>query len=90
MFPKKKKKKKKSQQQPVQQYYYPDDVNVADNLSDSASVYEHEDSESVISYHDEVSYDVETFINEMEGYPCLWNTSTRSHHDINILLYVCQ
>jgi len=26
-------------------------------------------------------YDVETFINEMEGYPCLWNPSTRSHHD---------
>ena len=20
----------------------------------------------------------------MEGYPCLWNTSTRSHHDQNM------
>ena len=29
-------------------------------------------------------YDIETFINEMEGYPCLWNPSTRSHHDQNM------
>lgn len=30
------------------------------------------------------NYDVEIFINEMEGFPCLWNTSTRSHHDQNM------
>ena len=28
-----------SQQQPVQQYYYKDDVNVADNLSDSTYIH---------------------------------------------------
>ena len=33
---------------------------------------------------DSVSYDVESFIIEMECYPCLWNTSTRSHHDQNM------
>jgi len=29
-------------------------------------------------------YDAETFITEMESYPCLWNVTTRSHHDSNI------
>ena len=31
-----------------------------------------------------MKYDVEIFINEMENYPCLWNTSTRSHHVQNM------
>ena len=26
-------------------------------------------------------YDIESLILESESYPCLWNTSTRSHHD---------
>ena len=26
-------------------------------------------------------YDIESLILEIESYPCLWNTSTRSHHD---------
>ena len=29
-------------------------------------------------------YEVESFIIEMESYPWLWNTSTRSHHDQNM------
>ena len=33
---------------------------------------------------DVMEYDVEMFINEMEGYPCLWNTSARSNHDQNV------
>ena len=31
-----------------------------------------------------LEYDTEMFIMEMEGFPCLWNTSTRSHHDQNM------
>ena len=31
-----------------------------------------------------VCYDVESFIIEIECFPCLWNTSTRSHHDQNM------
>ena len=26
-------------------------------------------------------YDVDMFINEMQEYPCIWNTSLRSYHD---------
>ena len=29
-------------------------------------------------------YDVELFIEEIQNYPCIWNTSARSHHDQNM------
>ena len=29
-------------------------------------------------------YDTDKLLNEMEGYPCLWNPSTRSHHNQNM------
>ena len=27
------------------------------------------------------TYDPEVFIDEIQGFPCLWNTSSRSHHN---------
>ena len=29
-------------------------------------------------------YDVECFVSEMQNFPCLWNTSSRSHHNQNM------
>ena len=42
------------------------------------------ESQTQDQQEDSVSYDVESFIIEMECYHCLWNTSTRSHHDQNM------
>ncbi len=48
-----------------------------ESLAETASLAAGPDRESI-------GYDMESFIIEMECYPCLWNTSTRSHHDQNM------
>ena len=48
-----------------------------ESLAETASLAAGPDCESI-------GYDMESFIIEMECYPCLWNTSTRSRHDQNM------
>ena len=65
--------------------YEEDDSQINNNLSYLSYLQnQHSTDIQAVTQTNSISYDTELFIMEIENYPCLWNTSTRSHHDQNM------
>ena len=64
--------------------YFAESLNIMNSLRASSTASPQNTGSTNTVVTERFAYDVEIFIEEMKNYACIWNTSTRSHHDKNM------